>query len=111
MTLDNRLKAVCAVSQETLRQDLLHGRDRDLVPDTWLRLMVEEIGEVAHAIDERDTVGLGVEIAQVGALAVQFLEWMLAHKPISARHSLDRIREMLQEAQVEATQGGSNGRD
>jgi phosphoribosyl-ATP pyrophosphohydrolase len=50
--------------------------------DHWdygcLAILVEEVGEVAHAINEGDTSNLAEELAQVAAVATLWLEGMVA---------------------------------
>jgi NTP pyrophosphatase (non-canonical NTP hydrolase) len=48
-------------------------RDRDC-----LAILVEEVGEVALAINEGDTSNLAEELAQVAAVATLWLEGMVA---------------------------------
>ena len=66
--------AMGAVKEERERQDAKWGSQRDLPNPTWLAILVEEVGEVAKAILERDEEGLNKEIVQVAAVAVAMIE-------------------------------------
>jgi NTP pyrophosphatase (non-canonical NTP hydrolase) len=64
------------VAAERVRQDERHGRphERGYSDETWLRVLVEEVGEVARAINDGDGAGLKLELVQVAAVAAAFLE-------------------------------------
>lgn len=62
------------------RQGLLFGVDRNQSPDVWLRVLVEEVGEVAKAIDDKDLANFGVECVQVAAVAMTMVEWLLNYQ-------------------------------
>lgn len=60
------------IRAERARQDIKWGANRKLASTLWLTILVEEIGEVARAILERQ--GLKDELVQVAAVAVCWLE-------------------------------------
>jgi NTP pyrophosphatase (non-canonical NTP hydrolase) len=61
---------------ERVRQDRVHGVpwERGYSGDRWLRVLVEEVGEVARALEEGDDRALVLELVQVAAVAVAFVE-------------------------------------
>jgi NTP pyrophosphatase (non-canonical NTP hydrolase) len=65
------------IEAERIRQDGLWGVQRHSL-DRWLTILVEEVGEVAKAIqgDDPDRVGdeAEEELVQVAAVAVQIIE-------------------------------------
>jgi NTP pyrophosphatase (non-canonical NTP hydrolase) len=67
------------VADERTRQDLLFPGKWKLADDKAMQLkrlaiLTEELGEVARAILEEDEVNLTVELVQVAAVAVAWLE-------------------------------------
>ncbi len=63
-----------AIQDERDRQDAKWGSQRDLAQETWLTILVEEVGEVAESILEGDPEGYAKELIQVAAVAVAALE-------------------------------------
>lgn len=61
------------VKAERVRQNILWGR-QDHNPDRWLTILVEEVGEVAKAIQEGDKKNYREELVQVAAVAVAAIE-------------------------------------
>lgn len=57
--------------KERVRQDYLHPNNKK---DEYLAIIIEEVGEVARAIQIRDKANLKEEIIQVAAVAVRWLE-------------------------------------
>ena len=64
------------VRVERSGQDAVHGFpwERAYSGDRWLRVLVEEVGEVARALEEGDDRALVLELVQVAAVAVAFVE-------------------------------------
>ena len=72
----NRIAFLHRVVHEMENQDRKWGADRDLPPGTWLRVLVEEVGECAKEIND-GTSGVGLhnlylEVIQVAAVACQW---------------------------------------
>lgn len=67
-------KILAATLDERENQDAKWGANRNLPHDTWLRILVEEVGEVANALNEGDEENLRVELIQVMASAMAWLE-------------------------------------
>ena len=63
-----------AISDERDRQDAKFGPQRRLRQETWLTILVEEVGEVAESILEEDDDNYPRELVQVAAVAVAALE-------------------------------------
>lgn len=63
-----------AIGDEMDRQDAKFGSHRHLPPDRWNTILGEEVGEVAHAVNEHDRGNLIEELVQVCAVAVQWLK-------------------------------------
>lgn len=61
------------VGKERDRQDKKWGK-QDHEPDRWLRILVEEVGEVARAIDENKPEDYITELIQVAAVAIAAVE-------------------------------------
>lgn len=61
------------IEQELERQNEKWGTDRDLNDRTWVTVLLEEVGEVAHAVLEHDLENLQDELVQVAAVCVSFL--------------------------------------
>lgn len=62
------------VAFERFRQDIKWGNQRHLPPDRWNTILVEEVGEVSKAINEREWENLAVELIQVAAVCVAWAE-------------------------------------
>ena len=58
-----------AIDQERIKSENKHGVLEKHV-DEWFTILVEEIGEVAKAINEQDGNNLWDELAQVGAVVL-----------------------------------------
>jgi hypothetical protein len=67
----NRERIYREIDRERERQDELHGRD---LGGDALAILGEEYGEVCRAIFEKDEVNLDLELIQVAAVAVKWLE-------------------------------------
>jgi NTP pyrophosphatase (non-canonical NTP hydrolase) len=69
-------KVLVDVLMERVRQDDAHGapRLRGYQNSEWLAVLVEEVGEVARAIQVGDMRNLREELVQVAAVAVAFVE-------------------------------------
>lgn len=63
-----------AIVAEMARQDEKFGSQRRLVPDRWNTILGEEVGEVAHAVNEHDRENLIEELVQVAAVCAQWLK-------------------------------------
>lgn len=62
-----------ALVAERNRQEMKWGfQDHD--PQKWMSILMEEVGEVAKAINENDPANYEEELVQVGALVVAMLE-------------------------------------
>lgn len=59
---------------ERNKQDQKWGANRTLPSDTWFRVLGEEVGEVARAINEHDADQLAFELIQSAAVIVAWLE-------------------------------------
>jgi NTP pyrophosphatase (non-canonical NTP hydrolase) len=70
--------AVCQVLDERDRQDRKWGSQRHLPEQQWLTILIEEVGECARAILEKDPAGLEKEIVQVSAVALAWKEAFVA---------------------------------
>jgi NTP pyrophosphatase (non-canonical NTP hydrolase) len=74
-------QALCTVADERCRQDKKWGKQRHAYP-FWLTILVEEVGEVAQAMQknsfaykfESDADDLHKELIQVAAVAVAIAE-------------------------------------
>jgi hypothetical protein len=60
------------VIAEMIRQDELHGAQRHQDPRDWFPILVEEVGEVGTAMQEKSN--LREELVQVAAVALQWIE-------------------------------------
>lgn len=67
----NQIEIINAIVNERKRQDYLHKRNKK---EDYLAILVEEIGEVARAIQLKDKRNQIEEIIQVAAVAVRWLE-------------------------------------
>lgn len=68
------------IREERVRQDDKFGSQRLLSDETWLRILVEEVGEVAESINDHDEKNYPVELVQVAAVAVVALESYYAQR-------------------------------
>ena len=75
-----------AIQDERDRQDAKWGANRYLTQRTWLTILMEEVGEVAHASLEHDDDNYAEELIQVAAVAVAALESHRAGPPSLPRH-------------------------
>ena len=64
---------------ERNRQDKLHPKN-NLSYAMWLACIVEEVGEVAKAINEHNIVEIETELIQVSSLCIRVLQQMRSHK-------------------------------
>lgn len=71
------------IREERERQDAIWGSQRHLLPDTWLAILTEEVGESAKAVleirfpipnDSRAEERLQQELVEVAAVAVAWIE-------------------------------------
>lgn len=78
------------VLKERVRQDIKWGANRRLDTGTWLKILVEEVGEVAKADLEGNRQEMLKELVQVVASSLAWLESM--HLPSLCRcgHSFDQ---------------------
>ena len=85
------------VREERERQDTQHGADRSFCDEKWLRIMVEEVGECARAIEDHDTEGLELEIVQVAAVCAQWLQsrWLMGSGLVPVTDMALAVRERL----------------
>lgn len=67
--------AVAAIHAERERQDMKWGSQRHLHDDVWNRILGEEVGEVAKALNEQEPIeNLRAELVQVAAVCVAWIE-------------------------------------
>lgn len=69
-----------SVADEQNAQDKKWGANRLLDDGTWLKILVEEVGEAATASLENDHENLEEELVQVAAVANAWLECLVARK-------------------------------
>lgn len=78
---------------ERKRQDAKWGAERDLSDGEWLKIIVEELGEVAKASLEREGHEARIEeLVQVAAVALAWADNVLRNwpaEPLAARGALD----------------------
>ncbi len=75
-----------AIQDERDRQDAKWGANRYLAQETWLTILMEEVGEAAKAALEDDSGGYAEELVQVAAVAVAALESHRAGPPSLPSH-------------------------
>jgi hypothetical protein len=75
-----QLSATNAVLEERDRQDVKWGSQRMLSDREWLAILVEEVGEAAKDILDKKPDGLKVEVTQVAAVALAWLECLEAKR-------------------------------
>lgn len=87
-TVDDQLKneVLLAVEAERFRQNALWGKQRHAYGD-WLKILVEEVGEVAQAMQkdqgwgkDSDASNLYTELIHAAAVAVAIAEQVLEEK-------------------------------
>ena len=76
MTYTHQDEILDGIRRERKRQDEKWGADRSLSDETWLRILVEEVGEAAKLLEpgEDHFDELPSELRQVAAVAVAWLE-------------------------------------
>lgn len=73
-TVDQSL-ALIRIRTERRSQDSKWGSQRRLPDDTWLRILMEEVGEVAEVLNDGEGLErLDEELSQVAAVAVAWIE-------------------------------------
>lgn len=79
-----RLEVLAAVLREMEAQEGVHGPPeyRDITAAEWLTILVEEIGEVASAIQEDDFGNLQTELIQVAAVSSSFASALVARSEV-----------------------------
>lgn len=72
----SRNRAMTKITLERLRQIEIWGEDDypEFVPERRLQVLVEEVGEVARALENSDDSNLYEELTQVAATALRWLE-------------------------------------
>ena len=75
-----------AIQDERDRQDVKWGANRYLSQETWLVILMEEVGEAAKSALEGDSAGYAAELVQVAAVAIAALESHHAGPPSMPRH-------------------------
>lgn len=73
-------RAVELIQAERERQEEKFPQDRDLNPMVWLTVLMEEVGEVAKEVLERNPDLMEEELIQVAAVAQGWLEDYLIQK-------------------------------
>lgn len=68
------------VVAERWRQVEIHGHQEEKGTDHWLQVLMEEVGEVATALQNGDNENLYEELTQVAATAVKFAEFVKGYK-------------------------------
>ena len=68
------------IKEERDRQDDKFGAQRKLTQREWLAILMEEVGEIAESILERDDENYPVELIQVAAVCVAALEDLAAQE-------------------------------
>ncbi len=63
-----------AIREERRRQDEKWGADRDQNDMIWLTILIEEVGEVAQSILQKDWIGATMELVQCAAVLVAWME-------------------------------------
>jgi len=66
--------AISKIKDERDRQDAKWGAHRKMNDFSWLTVIIEEIGEVARAILQNRNDDVYMELIQVAAVAVAWLE-------------------------------------
>lgn len=66
--------SIHAVLNERARQKHLWGDQTRNTRETWLRILIEEVGEVAKALNEKEWEQYRTELVQVAAVAVAAVE-------------------------------------
>jgi NTP pyrophosphatase (non-canonical NTP hydrolase) len=67
----NQAEVLNRIKQERKRQDMLHPNNNI---ESYLEILIEEVGEVATAMQQKDEANLKVELIQVAAVACRWLE-------------------------------------
>ena len=67
----NQAEALNAILKERKRQDIIHPKSEDY---DYFAVLIEEVGEVARAIQNEDYENLQEELVQVAAVAIRWLE-------------------------------------
>lgn len=71
-----------AINAERDRQDEKWGDQSGHSDDRWMTILVEEVGESAQEILDGDEIKLFIELTQVAAVTVQWMEALLTrHVP------------------------------
>lgn len=73
------------VSNEIARQDKKWGSQRDLAPEMWMTILMEEVGEVAKEVLEQDDEKLETELIQCAAVIVNWLRSKRLNAALSSR--------------------------
>jgi len=66
-----------AIKDERIRQDYLWGDQSGHADEYWVAILAEEVGEAAKEVLHKDTIKLFVELTQVAAVTVQWMEALL----------------------------------
>ncbi|MED1907843.1 hypothetical protein [Cytobacillus firmus] len=93
--MDLKEKVIAEVILERFRQDKKFGKQRHDYGD-WLKILIEEVGEVAQAMQkekgwgkESDASDLFAELIQVAAVAVEIAEQVLEERMAESEGSIN----------------------
>jgi NTP pyrophosphatase (non-canonical NTP hydrolase) len=67
----NRSDIMAAIFLERYRQDAIHPNNK---PNEYFPILIEEVGEIGTAIQNKDVNNLKEEIIHVAAVCVRWLE-------------------------------------
>jgi len=66
------------ISERTFQDHKFGEINKNNTPKDWLPILMEEVGEVAKAIQIKDYDNLRLELIQVAAVSIQWLEHIYA---------------------------------
>ena len=67
----NQIEIINAIVKERMRQDYLHPKNKK---DEYLSILMEEVGEIATAIQRKDKDNLKDELIHTASVCVRWLE-------------------------------------
>lgn len=70
----NAAQVLIDIGEERSRQDVIWGRQNGHPVELWMAILMEEVGELARSVLEKDKPNYYVEAIQVAAVAAAIAE-------------------------------------
>lgn len=76
-------KAISMIIDELQKAEVKHDNTGCSLFE-WVSILTEEVGEFAQAINDKDYTNAETEAAQIGAVSMRILKYLIANRPDAA---------------------------